>query len=163
MVAETFSEPAGSVTPVFDHRHKFRGLTMGNFTLDVGLAAKLKNAFNRSGWAVEEIDKLSEGDNLHKVRIAMFGEKAPPVDAEANLKKVRLDAKGSREILAEFRGAEYAGPPGTTRGQALASFVRTCKTRLTQKLVTAGFDEITATGLIETIANEVGLRTEPWE
>jgi hypothetical protein len=47
---------------------------MGDFTLDVGLANKLKNGFSRTGWSLQQMDQLGEGDNLAKVREMLFGE-----------------------------------------------------------------------------------------
>jgi len=43
------------------------------FTLDVGLALDLKNAFRRHGWSEGEIKKLSKGDLLRDVREVLFG------------------------------------------------------------------------------------------
>jgi len=43
------------------------------FTLDVGLALDLKNAFRRHGWSEGEIKKLSKGDLLRDVRAVILG------------------------------------------------------------------------------------------
>ena len=46
---------------------------MSNFTLDVGLAAKLKVAFARNGWTEELVDSACEGDKLGQFREVLLG------------------------------------------------------------------------------------------
>jgi len=46
---------------------------MSNLTLDVGLAAKLKVAFARSGWTEQLIDAACEGDKLGQFRQVLLG------------------------------------------------------------------------------------------
>jgi len=46
---------------------------MSELTFDVGLAYKLKQAFQRNGWTPELIDKLCVGDTLESVRNVLLG------------------------------------------------------------------------------------------
>lgn len=46
---------------------------MSELTFDVGLAYKLKQAFQRNDWTPELVDKLCEGDNLASIRNVLLG------------------------------------------------------------------------------------------
>ncbi len=74
---------------------------MSEFLLDVGLAQKLKQAFGRNGWDLEEIDKLCEGDTLARVRACLKNGTATLVQAAtAVFTFVIGDKRSAKELLA---------------------------------------------------------------
>lgn len=54
------------------HRQKGHVMSSDEFTMSVGLAHELEMAFRRNGWSAEEVNRLSEGDTLGKVRRKLF-------------------------------------------------------------------------------------------